>query len=83
MSMSFDKSTRVTSRRSDSWEKCITIVIPAENVNTRQLERIISSDTKQQCMKTRNIPVTHVTIKQLKKGDTFYPTVRSPTGDPG
>ena len=40
--------------------------IPVTLVSIRQLERIISLNTRQQFMKARNIPVTLVIIKQLE-----------------
>jgi hypothetical protein len=36
----------------------------AGNVNTRQRQRVISLNTKQQYTKARNIPVTHVTTNR-------------------
>ena len=42
------------------------VSLNAGNVNTVQLQRVISLGTKQQSMKARNMPVTHVTIRQHK-----------------
>jgi DNA-directed RNA polymerase subunit RPC12/RpoP len=39
----------------------------AESVNTGHLQSRVSLNTKQQYMKARNIPATHVTIRQLKQ----------------
>jgi hypothetical protein len=41
--------------------------ILAGNVNPSQIERIASLYTRQKNMQARNIPVTHVIIRQLKE----------------
>ena len=39
----------------------------AGNVNTQQLQRVVSLGTKQQYMKERNIPVTHAIIRHVQE----------------